>query len=107
MTEFHDRNDAGLNATQRAIEPASRSGIYVKVVRVPQGKDPDDYLRAHPDGWANLREHALSEWDTCCGRSLLTEAEDRRRGADLGIPGLAKIPQASLPGTRVGCVPTG
>src|SRR5205085_5449521 len=79
---------------------ASKSGIYIKVVRVPQGKDPDDYLRAHPDGWASLREHALPEWEYLLRQVLagldLTEAEDRRRGADLVIPVLAKIPEASV-----------
>jgi DNA primase len=95
-----DRDDAGLNATQRAIELASKSGIYIKVVRVPQGKDPDDYLRAHPDGWASLREHALPEWEYLLRQALggldLTEAGDRRRGAELVIPVLAKIPEASV-----------
>jgi len=95
-----DRDDAGLNATQRAIELASKSGMYIKVVRVPQGKDPDDYLRSHPDGWATLREHALPEWEYLLRQALggldLTEAEDRRRGADLVIPILAKVPEASV-----------
>src|SRR5207237_2162966 len=95
-----DRDDAGLNATQRAIELASKSGIHIKVVRVPQGKDPDDYLRAQPDGWPNLREHALPEWEYLLRQALasldLTEAEDRRRGAELVIPVLAKIPEASV-----------
>jgi DNA primase len=95
-----DRDDAGLNATQRAIELASKSGIYIKVVRVPQGKDPDDYLRANPDGWANLREHALPEWEYLLRQVVdnldLTDAEDRRRGAELVIPVLAKIPEASV-----------
>jgi len=95
-----DRDDAGLNATQRAIELASKSGVYIKVVRVPQGKDPDDYLRANPDGWANLREHALPEWEYLLRQVLgnldLTDAGDRRRGAELVIPVLAKIPEASV-----------
>jgi len=95
-----DRDDAGLNATQRAIELASKSGIHIKVVRVPQGKDPDDYLRAHPDGWSSLREHALPEWEYLLRQALasldLTEAEDRRRGAELVFPVLAKIPEASV-----------
>src|SRR6266446_277762 len=95
-----DRDDAGMNATQRAIELASKSGIYIKVVRVPQGKDPDDYLRAHPDGWANLREHALPEWEYLLRQALasldLTDARERRRGAELVIPVLAKIPEASV-----------
>ena len=95
-----DRDDAGLNATQRAIELASKSGIYIKVVRVPQGKDPDDYLRANPDGWATLREHALPEWEYLLRQVLgtldLTDASDRRRGAELVVPVLAKIPEASV-----------
>src|SRR5438105_3791452 len=95
-----DRDDAGMNATQRAIELASKSSIYIKVVRVPQGKDPDDYLRANPDGWAALREHALPEWEYMLRQALegldLTEAEDRRRGAEAVIPVLAKIPEASV-----------
>src|SRR5260370_15328892 len=95
-----DRDDAGMNATQRAIELASKSGMYIKVVRVPQGKDPDDFLRAHPDGWANLREHALLEWEYLLRQALanldLTDARERRRGAELVIPVLAKIPEASV-----------
>jgi DNA primase len=95
-----DRDDAGVNATQRAIELASKSGLYIKVVRVPQGKDPDDYLRAHPDGWPNLREHALPEWEYLLRQALtnldLTDARERRRGAELVIPVLAKIPEASV-----------
>src|SRR5438132_2821764 len=63
-----DRDDAGLNATQRAIELASKSGVYIKVVRVPQGKDPDDYLRAHPDGWGGR-----------AGGGVAPEAPTRRR----------------------------
>jgi DNA primase len=69
-------------------------------VRVPQGKDPDDYLRANPGGWANLREHALPEWEYLLRQVLgnldLTDAGDRRRGAELVIPVLAKIPEASV-----------
>ncbi len=95
-----DRDDAGRTATQRAIELASKSGIHIKVVRVPQGKDPDDYLRANPEGWAALREHALPEWEYMLRQALegldLTDAEDRRRGAEAVIPVLAKIPEASV-----------
>jgi DNA primase len=95
-----DRDDAGLNATQRAIELASKSGMYIKVVRVPQGKDPDDFLRANPDGWASLREHAVPEWEYLMRQAAasldLTDAGDRRRGAELVIPVLAKIPEASV-----------
>src|SRR6266849_2156971 len=93
-----DRDDAGLNATQRAIELASRSGRYIKVDRVPQGRDPDDYLRANPDGWANLLEDALPEWEYLLRQALghldLPDARDRRRGAALVIPVLANFQDA-------------
>ncbi len=72
-----DRDDAGLNATQRAIELATKSGIYIKVVR-----------------------HALPEWEYLLRQALasldLTDARERRRGAELVIPVLAKIPEASV-----------
>jgi len=95
-----DRDDAGRTATQRAIELASRSGVRIKVIRVSQGKDPDDYLRAHAAGWPALLEHALPEWEYLVGQALegldLAEANDRRRGAEAVIPVLAKIPEASV-----------
>ncbi len=95
-----DRDDAGRTATQRAIEQASRAGIRLRVVRVPEGKDPDDYLRAHPDGWPGLREQALPEWEYLLRLVLegldLGLAEDRRKGAEAVIPMLARIPEASV-----------
>ena len=95
-----DKDDAGRTATGRAIELAARSGIRGKVIRVPSGKDPDDYLRQHPDGWDVLLERALPEWEYLLRQALegldLTAAEDRRRGAEAVIPVLAKIPEASV-----------
>ena len=95
-----DRDDAGRTATQRAIELASRSGVHIKVVRVPQGKDPDDYLRAHPQGWAALVDRAVPEWEYLLRQALdgldLTDADDRRRGAEAVIPVLAKISELSV-----------
>src|SRR3989449_8896187 len=92
-----DRDDAGLNATQRAIELASKSGIHIKVVRVPQGKDPDDYLRAHPDGWANLREHALSEWEYLLRQVLAHRGGGSPAGRRPGDPGAGEDPRGLRP----------
>jgi DNA primase len=95
-----DRDDAGRTATQRAIELASRFGTRIKVIRVPQGKDPDDFLRAHADGWPALLEQSLPEWEYLLQQALegldLAEADDRRRGAEAVIPVLIKIPEASV-----------
>jgi len=95
-----DRDDAGRMATQRAIELASRSALHIKVVRVPKGKDPDDYLREHPQGWAALVERAVPEWEYLLRQALdgldLTDPQDRRRGAEAVIPVLARIPELSV-----------
>jgi DNA primase len=95
-----DRDDAGRMATQRAIELASRSALHIKVVRVPKGKDPDDYLREHPQGWAALVERAVPEWEYLLRQALdtldLTDPQDRRRGAEAVIPVLARIPEQSV-----------
>jgi len=95
-----DRDEAGRTATQRAITAATRSGLRIRVIQVPDGKDPDDYLRRHPDGWPGLREGALPEWEYLLRVALdgldLSAADDRRRGAEAVIPVLARIPEASV-----------
>ena len=60
------RRELGERALGRAPDHAAFAvgeavGVLARILRgrVPQGKDPDDYLRAQPDGWPNLREHAL------------------------------------------------
>ncbi len=40
-----DTDRAGVEATMRAFETAAESGLEAKVVSLPQGKDPDDYVR--------------------------------------------------------------
>ncbi len=40
-----DTDRAGIEATMRAFEMAAESGLEAKVVSLPQGKDPDDYVR--------------------------------------------------------------
>ena len=44
--------------------------MRLKVIRVPAGKDPDDYLRAHADGWLALLEQALPEWEYLLEQAL-------------------------------------
>ncbi len=40
-----DRDAAGLKATQRAVELALKSAIHLKVIDVPDGKDPDELIQ--------------------------------------------------------------
>ncbi len=42
----YDADIAGQTATVRGLDVLSSEGIDVKVVQIPKGKDPDDYIRA-------------------------------------------------------------
>ncbi len=48
-----DADEAGKKATDRAIEICTDAGLKVRVVRIPDGKDPDEFLRAHPEDGAS------------------------------------------------------
>lgn len=43
----YDSDNAGQAATMRALAIASSIGANVKVIAIPDGKDPDEYLRHH------------------------------------------------------------
>lgn len=42
---LYDSDEAGTNAALRAIPVLSKSGFRVRVTQVPDGKDPDDYIK--------------------------------------------------------------
>ena len=45
----YDADAAGQKATARAIEILRRVGLSVKVIAIPDGKDPDEFIRRHGD----------------------------------------------------------
>lgn len=52
----YDMDEAGQKATQRAIPILRAAGLKVKVVAVPGGKDPDEYIRSGgKDGSAKFK----------------------------------------------------
>lgn len=44
---LYDSDDAGTMAAQRAIPVLIQSGFHIKVLQVPDGKDPDEYIKQH------------------------------------------------------------
>ncbi|MBR5524058.1 MAG: DNA primase [Clostridia bacterium] len=64
-----DADGAGQKATRRAIENLRRTGLDVRVVTIPDGKDPDEYIKKNGaaafklllDRAANAVEHRLLE----------------------------------------------
>ena len=52
----YDADTAGQNATARAIPMLREAGLLVKVLTVPNGKDPDEYIRSYGDqGYARFK----------------------------------------------------
>ena len=45
----YDADDAGQKATARAINILRSAGLVVRVLRIPDGKDPDEFIRRHGD----------------------------------------------------------
>ena len=44
---LYDSDPAGLRATFRSADELLRQGVSVRVVTLPEGEDPDTYVRAH------------------------------------------------------------
>jgi DNA primase len=42
-----DADEAGQKAAIRSIEPFLEAGLSPRIILIPEGKDPDEYLRAH------------------------------------------------------------
>jgi DNA primase len=51
----YDADTAGVNATLRGLDILQELGGRVRVISIPQGKDPDDYIRLNGgQGWEGL-----------------------------------------------------
>jgi DNA primase len=84
----YDADSAGIKATLRASEMLEKEGILVKVVRLPEGDDPDSLLRREGGGGVALFQKAI---DAAAGR-VEYQLERIIAGADQsGDAGRAKM----------------
>ncbi len=59
-----DSDVAGISAARRALELCLASGVQTLAVSVPQGKDPDDFLRGFgADAMRDVLDHAMPAMD--------------------------------------------
>ena len=49
-----DQDEAGLKATERAIPIASKVGVSLSMITVPEGKDPDELVKKDPQAWRDV-----------------------------------------------------
>lgn len=60
----YDSDSAGQAATLRGLEILEETGCRVKVLILPEGKDPDEYIRNNgPEKFKNLIDRAISLLD--------------------------------------------
>lgn len=55
----YDSDEAGLKATQRAIGILRNVGLVVRVLSIPDGKDPDEFIRKNGDKGSAAFKHIL------------------------------------------------
>ncbi|MDD5795811.1 MAG: DNA primase [Oscillospiraceae bacterium] len=61
----YDADEAGQKATARAIEILRNAGLLIRVLTVPNGKDPDEFIRNKgddgPAAFANILEKSAND----------------------------------------------
>ena len=74
-----DPDTAGQAASERGDLVAQRLGVNVRVMKLPKGRDPDEIIRADPDGWRRLVIEAEAPKAFSSERIQSTPTEHGRR----------------------------
>ncbi|MBE3586959.1 MAG: DNA primase [Thermoanaerobacteraceae bacterium] len=88
----YDADAAGEAATGRGLDLLQELGFRIRVVNVPEGKDPDEFIRLHGrEGWRELLARAESLLDYKLNRSF-QEGGDSAAMLARVLPNLAAMP---------------
>ena len=96
-----DADAAGEQATLRGIDLVVEAGLQVRIAQLPQGVDPDEYLRTYGrERFEQLLESSASLFDllvhSARRRYPTTETEGKVKAAQFVLPTIARIPDAML-----------
>lgn len=90
-----DMDLAGDSASRRGIEIADSAGLNIKVIQIPDGKDPAELILKDPKIWEEAVEKAEPIYDyylkSASSRYKTNQAEDKKKMAQELIPIWAKI----------------
>jgi len=95
-----DADEAGRNAARRSLEVARQTlardyagklSVDIAILKIPAGKDPDDFLRESPEGWPALVDSAQSVAD------FVIDMESEPLTADSSLQARQAVAQAVLP----------
>lgn len=90
-----DQDQAGLNATERAIPIAARANVALSIVSIPSGKDPDDLIKQDPTLWeaaVSNKQYAL-DWliDRYQANLDLESAQGKREFSDILLAVISRL----------------
>ena len=96
-----DADAAGEQATLRGVDLLIELGLRVRVAQLPQGVDPDEYLRASGrERFQQLLDRSLDLFEflvqTALRRDPAGSTEDKVKAAQFVLPTIAKVPDAIL-----------
>lgn len=91
-----DPDAAGVRAALRTLSLFVDTGLAVNVVSLPDGHDPDTFVRTHgSEGFARLLEQAPSLWDFALDQSIRQATsgrlEEKVRASDAVVEIIQKI----------------
>lgn len=82
-----DQDNAGLQATERAIPIANKVGVSLSIITIPTGKDPDDLIKQDPELWRKVIDKPTYALDWLMDRyqSILdiNSAQGKRQFSDI------------------------
>ena len=90
-----DMDNAGEAATKRAIDAALSEEFNIKVIIVPSGKDPADFILEHPDKWEdqikNARGFMEFYFDNILSKNNLETAQGKKDVSKILLLQIKKI----------------
>lgn len=79
----YDMDGAGQKAAKRAIDLLQNTDFKVRVLAMPDGKDPDDYVRNHgADAFRSLVSEAVKPFDYLLNEALIGHDTNTREGKE-------------------------
>jgi len=91
----YDMDEAGIAASARGVSVLLREGMTVRVVSLPDKKDPDDVVRENPEVWKEAIEKPKLFTDFAFDQALknrdLGNVEDKKAVAGVLMPLIANL----------------
>jgi len=88
-----DADAAGEEAMRRTVAHENLLGTEIRVIVLPEGKDPDDVIRENPKVWEKLADTSIPLLDFMFNRSVagldLTQAADKSKLTERLLPFIA------------------